>query len=420
MSKNAKPAKWPKSDVRHWRTKVFQRTGADYTVQIGFAGQQKRIPLKTANATEAAAKARDIYKFLHLHGWEKTLEEFKPWTVEETTPADALTVGQFIESARAVADVRPNTFLTYERKFRFLVAELQSIKSSKAKHDYMSGGHQIFRDAVNAVALSRLTPEAIEAWRLSYIKRRGKTPVDRNHAKSTSASIIRNAKSLFSKKILKGLKSIALPDPLPFDDVSPGKQPRARYKSKIDIGALAAAARTDLEKEHPEQYKIFLLGACAGLRRSEMDSLLWKQFDWRTNRLNIEANEYGTTKTDASADVIDLGPDVAALFKGWFEQSKTKFVLSSAVDPNPSSHWNHYRAEGHYKKLILWLRSKGVDDQKPLHTLRKEFGSLVNQQFGIFAASAALRHSNIGVTRDHYADSRERYSIDLSQLGEAS
>ena len=39
---------------------------------------------------------------------------------------------------------------------------------------------------------------------------------------------------------------------------------------------------------------------------------------------------------------------------------------------------------------------------KPLHELRKEFGSMVNSQYGIYAASRALRHGNIAVTVAHY------------------
>ena len=46
----------------------------------------------------------------------------------------------------------------------------------------------------------------------------------------------------------------------------------------------------------------------------------------------------------------------------------------------------------------------------------REFGSLINQRFGIFAASAALRHSNITITREAYVDKKERIAIDLSEI----
>ena len=44
-----------------------------------------------------------------------------------------------------------------------------------------------------------------------------------------------------------------------------------------------------------------------------------------------------------------------------------------------------------------WLREKGLKT-KPLHTFRKEFGSLVCDRHGIYAASRALRHASVVVT----------------------
>src|SRR5262249_689189 len=98
-------------------------------------------------------------------------------------------------------------------------------------------------------------------------------------------------------------------------------------------------------------------------------------------------------------------------------KSKTEFVIASPVESNDQpKHWNHYRCDHHFKELITWLRKKGVATRTPIHTLRKEFGSLINQKFGIFAASAALRHSSISVTREHYVDKKERVSLDIGEL----
>ena len=58
--------------------------------------------------------------------------------------------------------------------------------------------------------------------------------------------------------------------------------------------------------------------------------------------------------------------------------------------------------------MIAWLREHGVQDGKPTHTLKKEFGSAVNAHGNIQAASAALRHADIGITAQFYTDKRER------------
>jgi hypothetical protein len=66
--------------------------------------------------------------------------------------------------------------------------------------------------------------------------------------------------------------------------------------------------------------------------------------------------------------------------------------------------------------LIEWLQDHKVETRNPIHTLRKEFGSLINHKFGIFAASAALRHSSISITREHYVDRKERIALDIGDL----
>jgi hypothetical protein len=48
-----------------------------------------------------------------------------------------------------------------------------------------------------------------------------------------------------------------------------------------------------------------------------------------------------------------------------------------------------------------------VDNAKPLHTMRKEIGSIMASEHGIFAASRYLRHSDIRITSAIYADKKK-------------
>jgi hypothetical protein len=58
-----------------------------------------------------------------------------------------------------------------------------------------------------------------------------------------------------------------------------------------------------------------------------------------------------------------------------------------------------------------------VGGKRPLHALRKEFGSQICDKHGIYAASRALRHSDVGATALHFfgqafaGDNRARYSL---------
>ena len=56
-----------------------------------------------------------------------------------------------------------------------------------------------------------------------------------------------------------------------------------------------------------------------------------------------------------------------------------------------------------HEKVCRWLRRKGVKDAKPVHYLRKCYGSLAVADHGIFVASKLLGHSSISLTASAYA-----------------
>ena len=57
-----------------------------------------------------------------------------------------------------------------------------------------------------------------------------------------------------------------------------------------------------------------------------------------------------------------------------------------------------------------------MDARNPPHDLRKEFGSIICNESGIFAASAQLRHSDIRITRNTYVDKRGRHTVPIGDF----
>jgi hypothetical protein len=100
----------------------------------------------------------------------------------------------------------------------------------------------------------------------------------------------------------------------------------------------------------------------------------------------------------------------------YHNKAKGGFVIRSGRPPKTVIGGDYYRCESHFDRLNTWLRSKGVNTQKPLHTLQKEYGSLINKAHGIHAASKALRHADIRVTNNFYTDSRARITPGLEKL----
>lgn len=407
-----------KTDVRRWRERLFKRSGDDWHVQIAFGGHQERFPLKTPNKDAAASKAREIYLSLHTLGWDETRKRFKPW-VNKVEQIDSPTVGQFLEAVEKYSGINPITLKSYTRKFRRLVAGVRAIAGDKSRYD-RRGGSSEWRLKVDKVQLADLKPAAISKWKADYVSAKRGNTLRQHRAEATAQSILRNSKSLFTDKVFKKLADanmqLQMPLPLPFDGVEIGETVNHRYTSRIDAEQLARDAQKELPAEDPELFKIFLLAFGVGLRRGEIDRLTWPQFNWSKDQINVEVTAHGGAKTHSSIAAVDVDPELMKLFRQFKEKATDEFVIESSVKPLPGANWHHYRCNCAFMRLNAWLRAKGVDVPNPIHTLRKEFGTLICQKFGIFAASEALRHTDIRLTRAHYVDKRGRIHLEVGKM----
>jgi hypothetical protein len=145
-----------------------------------------------------------------------------------------------------------------------------------------------------------------------------------------------------------------------------------------------------------------------GLRRREIDLLPWTAFRWNEGILRIEATELFQPKSEESTADLPLDPELVSLFRRYYARARSQFVIESDLAPNVRASYLHYRCGKLFAFLCSWLRARGVKTIRPLHTLRKEFGSLINRTHGIHAASRALRYAEIGITAKTYVDSTVR------------
>jgi hypothetical protein len=61
---------------------------------------------------------------------------------------------------------------------------------------------------------------------------------------------------------------------------------------EFQLETLLESAREELATAKPEQFKIFLLDAMAGLRRNEIDNLPWSALRFDEGVIHIQATEY--------------------------------------------------------------------------------------------------------------------------------
>jgi integrase len=113
---------------------------------------------------------------------------------------------------------------------------------------------------------------------------------------------------------------------------------------------------------------------------------------------------------------VEVDPEFLEMFRGFHLRAKTNFVIESTIVSRLEATYSHYRCERQFKKLTAWLRQQGITGVMPLHTLRKEFGSQVCANHGIYAASRALRHADIAITSQHYLEPRRRATVGLGEL----
>ena len=396
-----------KADSRYWLIgkRLILHDSANYSIQLQNLGRRAWFPLGTPNKKSAAAKASEIYSFIQANGWEAALERFKP---QAPSKIDEVTVGTFIEAATKVSSARSQTLEGYAKAFRLIVSEIRKI-SSDGKFDAYKGGMKKWRAKVDSVAINAITPAEILAWKNKRLRSAEADPLAKRRAVVTVNSLMRNAKSLFGKKLLPFIEqSITLSRPLPFDGVGLEKEPSLRYISKMDPVATLAQARKELAEAEPEAYKVLILALICGLRRAEIDNLLWQAFDFAASSIRVESSKYHELKSEDSAGKIDLDADTLALFRGYRAKNpKAVFVVESPLEHNSKAKAGRYRCNPVFKKVLAWLREHGVDGHKPLHTLRKEIGSIIASEHGIFEASRYLRHADIHITSAFYADKKK-------------
>jgi len=404
-----------------WYARVFKRArkqadkvleAPDWCARIQFNGRREIFNLQCSNRAVAADRAKDIYVNLAANGWDAVMEKFKP------APAPRIvspTVGEVIDQVRATSGIRIETVENYASKLRRLVAGVLKIPSTRDKHDHFNKGHRKWQEQIHAVKLSRLTPALIQAWKIRYVQERGVNPLAEKHAKNTINTTIRNAKALLSRKALR-FTNLDLPDPHPFAGVEFEKPGKARYRSEIHPELLLIAAQNELSVSKPEAYKILLLALSAGLRRDEIDTLTWEQLDFERHVIRVETNVYTSAKSSESEAAVDVDPELMEALRGFKNASRARFVINSNVEPRRTITYHHYRCYKHFDDLTKWLRTKGVTANNPIHALRKEFGSLVCQQHGLYAASMQLRHADIRITREHYLDKKQRFTIKIGPM----
>lgn len=378
--------------------KYFQRTIANhYMFRIQRRGRREWFRLQTDLAASAML-AREIETHLRFYGWEATRKKFKPSFESENCD---LTVGGFVELVTRYGEIQPMTLSGYISAFRRIVAGAFAIDRGYGK---IGRKPKEWRHRVDAVSLRDIKVQHVLSWRDKHLECFPLGSLKRMQAEHTANSAMRSAHALFSKRVLRRLfnrnPNLMLPMPLPLDGIEllPERESDFFYVSEIDASKLIKDAFQELKGNC---LIIFILALGAGLRRNEIDKLPMAHLNLSTGIVTVAPTQHHRLKTDTSAGKVQLEQCFVEKLRELLAHQRGEFVLTA---PFPRRLRKRYRCKEDFRELNLWLRGKGITHSvRRIHTLRKEFGSHLAQRRGIFAASAGLRHSTIGITRKFYA-----------------
>lgn len=415
-----------KYTVDYWRDKLFRPTyqrGKEshevqqWYVQIQFGGRREKVGLGSNSKEDCARAAAKFFKRLQAKGWDAARTELSP--DRKTKPRILLTVGDLIERLRPISGARQRTFEEYAYSFRKIVREVTHQRdTTKSRFNPKS---KEWRRESDAILLARLKPDSVDEWKLKVISAAGNNPVAQGRARRNVNSFIRNARALFSRKRLKRLKErgVILPEVLPFQGVELERQGSSKYHSTFDARTLIRKAKAELAERERDAYKVILLGLGAGLRRKEIDGLRRTQL--YADKILVESHDEFEAKTDDSEDVVYVDSGLMIELKQLLVEGATEYVIEPDKPFQSGGRSQYYRAQLTFEKVNTWLRANGVTGTKPLHTLRKEFGSIICAVADIHTASRQLRHKQISTTAAHYTDHRRRDSVPIGNfLAEAA
>ena len=417
---NKKTSAVGKNSASYWACRIYKPVNSrgeespHYSFQVQFKARRGSFSTGTGNKDGAAKIAASIYHDLLTTGWDATMEKHRPKKMVVPVGSSVIaTVGEWIDAAKKISEANDTTFNCYACSLRKIVGDILSVKKSKKRFGPRGGGASKYRDKINAASLDVLTPAAVQKWRLAYVKL-GATPAEERSRMTSCNSTIRQARSLFSSKIVELLPELRLPEPAPFHKTKFFPRQSSKYFSRIDPKQIIQQAREELYETDSPVFIAMLLALSSGLRRGEIDSLQWRQIDFKKKLIRVESTDAADLKTVDSRGEVPIDSVTADILQDFFKRRDGAFVISGAgASSGPQSWGRKYRANSVFVRVVDWLRDHGVDSQKPLHELRKELGALATAAHGIYGASRLLRHSNIATTEAHYTDLKNRPVVEI-------
>jgi integrase len=411
--------------ANYWKGRLYRNTYHDrsgqtvevpeWYVRMRYAGVTRQIRLDHSSRESAAEQALQLFTRLQEQGW-KVINDRKAHLPSSPT------IEEFCEAYKTATKEmrnapRPISIAGYIRHLKQICT---------------LAGVQKVRD---------LTPEAIERAVQRY-RMNARAEKRSDSATQNSLSIIlRNAGAMFSERARAGLAKQGFILANPFQGIERGQKiepvtpldgeivkriwedlpklrngdPSAkvpdfarfakRYK-KAHSGNRASRLPIDFSGAHKGPYLAILLALGAGLRANEIDKARWSwvKFDREGNPFLEIRDEADFKPKGGSLRMVPLDPKIYRELEA-NRDFASPYLLGGHASKSQKG-WG-YRSRETFRVSSDWLRAHGVSPNElrgnPLHDLRRQFGSTVASQFGLFYAQKMLGHASPNTTSAYYA-----------------
>ncbi len=406
-----------KTSARYWQEKVRLEkkpgwVSGSYYLRIQVRKERRKFVLKAKTKEEAGREALGMYLEALINGWPAAGPE-TPQSQEGGEVPGTPTIHDWMVLAAKVSTASAETQRKYEESLRSIVGESVGLPRARSKEA---------RQSINAYPLSSLTKAMLQDWVDRRIEKlRGLDPVAIARGQNTIRTTIRNARGLFSESVREAIQDrFQMPVANVFEKL---RMPKARhfgYTSRfsaeqllkvasVSLGIAPGAKAVESEVSRFEQWKILYLGLVAGLRYNEIDKLRTQDVCGEKGRISIRIHEEFQPKATASTGDVLLSESARLVICGMLKHTKGKWFVGEAR----SNRNKAYRTGLHHDRLLEWLRNYEERGEfplrsvpKPLHELRKEAGTIVNQNHGLNEAKSFLRHGSIATTATFYVGTK--------------
>jgi hypothetical protein len=347
----------------------IRQKGNAYYLRLSHDGKQKDIALGKSERN-ANTRGQRFHRTLDQFGFEKAMAELKGKDLVKPTknPNFDAIKSLYLDYCKTLSS--PPRPVTIKRNLSCL---------------------QLLMKRTDTTAITRLSSEKIKSC----------LPENPTAAQRTTyASTVRSAKSIFGKWQMKHYEREGWDFSSPFEDVKT-EQPKVENYTPLPSKVREKIDSECEEELDPACAMVVLMGLLLGFRRSEMEACRTSWFSIQDDAVHVSVKEEKDFKPK-SGEKRDFRTTLEIYTRLMDLRKKALNALSDNPETQRKEDEAGYfipvlrrkksglRLWRKFKTVTEWLHSKGSFEPRPIHQLRKEAGCAIVKSDGLYCTTTII------------------------------